>query len=174
MGLLQRAPIMLGFLLLVSLAVLASDDGTLFGTGTAPLLDVLRALSSAWRRHSERFEVSRSPGPAPESKRCPPGGPAPSPLPPPDSATMSPVEFEQGRRSNPGVKLRYLEGTPPDPQRLSILLQWRTREDLWLACQARTRHHCARGDASGAAAEPAPQPEPTDDGEPSPYPPPCP
>ena len=67
-------------------------------------------------------------------------------------SSASPTMFEHGNRKNlPAPQPKYLLGRAPDPQRLSVLLQLRAREELWLACETRKEHAlpCPSVEATG-------------------------
>ena len=76
--------------------------------------------------------------------------------------TASPASFVSGGTKNPepGIEhVRHLTETPPDPQRLSLLLQHRTREDILLACKSRQSVKRFEATASHASTTPHPYDE---------------
>ena len=50
-------------------------------------------------------------------------------------ADASPAVFEEGRRTNPPAPPSTHCVDPPDPQMMSLLLEYRNREGLFLACR---------------------------------------
>jgi hypothetical protein len=78
------------------------------------------------------------------------GEPLADPVFPPDpytepeslSISASPAEFTQGLTENPvpPAMPAHMRNELPDPQRYSKLLEERSREELWLACQTRQEH----------------------------------
>jgi hypothetical protein len=172
----RRLPIIIVFMAAVFIALCLSDDGTLLGDSWGPCRLILDALRSKGKQEEETFDggstanaAARAAGVAAVDAdvACPPGTAAPLPLAPPGLATISPVHFQKGLTKNPVAKLRYLENDPPDPQRLSLLLQWRNREDLLLACRTR-RNHCPKVGGKPVQGGPVPLSSSTA----APYPPP--
>jgi hypothetical protein len=111
-------------LAVLPLVVLAGAALWLFEDGAGPVSSLVGAVMA---QDAEPFTDTEPANPSAAT-----GMPVAS-APPSDA---SPAVFAEGNRCNPRPKpTPYMNGTPLDPESMSLLLQYRNREDLWLACQ---------------------------------------
>jgi hypothetical protein len=124
----RRTRFLVVFLIAAAVALWVHDDGVFTSTGRGSSHKTEEFAASEESRSVAKPVVADDS--APEAYAMPSLG-----------SSASPTMFEHGNRKNPPApQPKYLHGIAPDPQRMSIMLEQRSRDELWLACETRKEH----------------------------------